>query len=184
MITNSTTFNVIKVSTYSEIPASFSEDICYYTIDTDKHYAYKNSNIIEIFESLNSLTLDGYIASPGVVSASDTILTAIEKLDGNIAAISAGSGITRSIQSIAVNTAAGSTAATDYVYLVSGPTTLTLPTAVGNTNKYEIKRTGVNTVSIATTGGQTIDSSASPITINVQYASISVISDGANWFII
>lgn len=84
MITNSTTFNVIKVSTYSEIPASFSEDICYYTIDTDKHYAYKNSNIIEIFESLNSLTLDGYIASPGVVSASDTILTAIEKLDGNI----------------------------------------------------------------------------------------------------
>jgi hypothetical protein len=143
------------------------------------------ARIIDINDGfVTSKLITGYVSGAGTVTASDTILEAIEKLDGNIAAISAGSGITRSIQSIAVNTAAGSTAATDYVYLVSGPTTLTLPTAVGNTNKYEIKRTGVNTVSIATTGGQTIDSSASPITINVQYASISVISDGANWFII
>lgn len=143
------------------------------------------ARIIDINDAfVTGKLITGYVSGAGTVVATDTILEAIQKLDGNIAAISAGSGITRSIQSIAVNTAAGSTASTDYVYLVSGTTTLTLPTAVGNTNKYEIKRTGVNTVSIATTGGQTIDGSASPITINVQYASISVISDGANWFII
>ena len=43
---------------------------------------------------------------------------------------------------------------------------------------------GTSTVSIATTSSQTIDGSASPITINVQYVSITVVSDGANWNII
>jgi hypothetical protein len=89
-----------------------------------------------------------------------------------------------SINIISTNTAAGSAASTDYVYLVSGTTTLTLPTAVGNTNLYSIKRVGTGVVSIATTSSQTIDGSSSPITINVQYVSITVVSDGANWNII
>ena len=92
--------------------------------------------------------------------------------------------IQRSVNVISTATPAGSTAGTDYVYLVSGTTTVTLPTAVGNTNRYTIKNSGVGVVSIATTSGQTIDDSASPITINTQYVSLDLISDGSNWEII
>jgi hypothetical protein len=90
----------------------------------------------------------------------------------------------RSVNVVSTNTNAGSAASTDYVYLVSGTTTITLPTAVGNTNRYTIKRSGTGVVSIATTSSQTIDDSASPITINVQYVSIDLISNGTNWEII
>ena len=93
-------------------------------------------------------------------------------------------GITRLITVVSSNTAAGSAANTDYVYLVSGTTTVTLPTAVGNTNRYTIKRSGTGVVSIATTSSQTIDDSASPITITRQYVSIDLISNGTNWEII
>ena len=91
-----------------------------------------------------------------------------------------GSGITRSVNSISSPATAGATAATDYVYFVSGTTTLTLPTAVGNLNRYSIKNVGVNTVTISTTASQTIDGSVG-ITLPVQYTSVDLISDGANW---
>jgi hypothetical protein len=90
----------------------------------------------------------------------------------------------RSVNVVSTNTNAGSTASTDYVYLVSGTTTITLPTTVGNTNRYTIKRSGTGVVSIATTSSQTIDGSSSPININVQYVSIDLISNGTNWEII
>ena len=90
----------------------------------------------------------------------------------------------REIISISTNTAAGYSNGVDYIYLVSGATTLTLPTAVGNVGEYTVKRVGAGVVSIATTSSQTIDGSASPITINVQYVSLTLVSDGANWNII
>lgn len=90
----------------------------------------------------------------------------------------------KSINIISTNTTADNASNTDYVYLVSGTTTITLPTAVANTNLYTIKRAGTNTVSIATTSSQTIDGSASPITINVQYTSLTLVSDGTNWNVI
>lgn len=93
------------------------------------------------------------------------------------------SGIVRSISTISTPTTAGATAATDYVYFVSGTTTLTLPTAVGNTNLYTIKNTGSAVVTVATTSAQTIDGSATA-SLPVQYTSIDVISDGANWNVI
>ncbi len=62
-----------------------------------------------------------------------------------------GGGITRAIASISTATTAGAVANTDYTYLVSGTTTLTLPTAVGNTNTYTVKNAGVATVSVAST---------------------------------
>jgi hypothetical protein len=92
------------------------------------------------------------------------------------------SSATKSINVISSNTTAGAVANTDYIYLVSGTTTLTLPTAVTNTNKYEIKNTGVNTVTIATTSSQTIDgSTTAPITPNT---SLTLISNNINWFIL
>jgi hypothetical protein len=115
-------------------------------------------------------------AHPGIQS---TILTITQQ-----SGIMAGSGINRSVNSVSTNTNAGSGANVDYVYLVSGTTTITLPTAVGNTNRYTIKRSGTGVVSIATTSSQTIDGSSSPININVRYVSIDLISNGANWEII
>lgn len=96
-----------------------------------------------------------------------------------------GTGITRSVNVVSTNTAAGSTASTDYVYIISGTTTLTLPTAVGNTNRYTAKNAGANTVTIATTSAQTIDGSVG-ITLTATPANMSrdFISDGSNWKVI
>jgi hypothetical protein len=91
--------------------------------------------------------------------------------------------ITRSINSISSPATAGAGDFTDYVYLVSGTTTLTLPTAVGNANKYAVKNSGSNTVTIATTSSQTIDGS-STATLPVANTSLDLISDGANWKVI
>jgi hypothetical protein len=99
------------------------------------------------------------------------------------AAPSGSGGITRSVNNISTTQTAGAAASTDYVYLISGTTTLTLPTAVGNTNRYTLKNVGVNTVTINTTSSQTIDGSTS-LTMAVQYTALDVISDGTNWNII
>ena len=90
---------------------------------------------------------------------------------------------TKILAVISANTTAPATANTDYVYLVSGTTTVTLPTAVGNTSLYTVKRVGSGVVTVATTSAQTIDGSASA-PINVQYTSLSLVSDGANWNIL
>lgn len=91
-----------------------------------------------------------------------------------------GSGTIRSINSISTDTTAGATAGTDYVYLVSGTTTLTIPTAVANTNQYTVKNVGSGIVTIATTGAETIDGNLT-ITMPVQFTSVDLISDGTNW---
>lgn len=96
------------------------------------------------------------------------------------ATVTGGSGITRSVNSISSPTTAGATASTDYVYLITGTTTLTLPTAIGNTNQYEVIRKGTNTVTIATTAGQTINGSGSAL-LTIQNQSLTLQSDGSNW---
>lgn len=75
-------------------------------------------------------------------------------------------------------------AATNRLVFVSGNTTLTLPTAVGNDGReFIIKKTDSGTTAtIAAAGGQTIDGSTT-ISMATQYESIKVVSDGANWFI-
>lgn len=93
-----------------------------------------------------------------------------------------GSGITRLISAVSVNTNAGSSATVDYVYLVSGTTTITLPTAVGNTNRYSITNVGVNTVTVATTSAQTINGSSS-VTLPIANMSLDFVSDNANWHV-
>lgn len=106
------------------------------------------------------------------------------RADGTWATPPSGSvGIVRSVSSISSPTTAGATAATDYVYLVSGTTTLTLPTAVGNSNLYTVKNTGVNTVTIATTSSQTIDGSTTA-SLPVANTSLCIISNGTNWAVV
>ena len=107
---------------------------------------------------------------------------ATKKVDVTITAAGGGpgGGITRVITSVAVDTNAGADASTDYVYLVSGTTTLTLPTAVGNTNLYTVKNVGDGIVTIATTGAETIDDSPT-VTLAVKYTSVDIESDSVNW---
>lgn len=89
-------------------------------------------------------------------------------------------GIVRSINSISTNTNAGGVAATDYVYLCTGTLTLTLPTAVASTNLYTVKNVGTGVVTVAFSGGQTGDGQAT-LVMPVQYTSIDLISDTANY---
>ena len=90
--------------------------------------------------------------------------------------------VKRIVTSISSNTTAASATGVHYVYLVSGNTTLTLPTAVGNTSFYTVKKvdSAGTTTTINTTSSQTIDGSTS-INIVVQYEAPSMVSDNANW---
>jgi hypothetical protein len=103
--------------------------------------------------------------------------------DYELATISGGSGITRSInigQSGSVS--AGATASTDYVYIFTGLGTLTLPTAVGNTNQYTVKNSHSANITVDFTSGQNADGSTS-ITI-VPNQSLDFISNNSNYIII
>ena len=73
---------------------------------------------------------------------------------------------------------------TNIVILCNGLLTVTLPTAIGNQGKtYHIKNIGPQTVTINTTGGQTVDGSAG-ILITKRYNSYMIISNGSNWFVV
>lgn len=66
-----------------------------------------------------------------------------------------------------------------------GTFTLTLPTAVGNTQRYYLKKTdsSLTAVSIATTSSQTIDS-VTTNSLNTQGEELELYSDNSNWQII
>jgi hypothetical protein len=89
-------------------------------------------------------------------------------------------GITRTVSSISTPTTAGATTVTDYVYFITN-TTLTLPTAVSNTNRYTVKCIS-GTCVVDGDGTETIDGT-STITIQVE-DSVDIISDGTNYRIV
>lgn len=102
----------------------------------------------------------------------------------NIPIYSAGSGgISRSISTVSTTTAAGAAASTDYVYLCSGTFTITLPATTGNTNLYTIKNIGSGVITVATTGGETIDGSATA-SIPVQWTSYDFVAASGNWNVV
>lgn len=88
--------------------------------------------------------------------------------------------INRTVTSIAAPTTAGATAKTDYVYLITN-TTLTLPTAVGNTNRYTVKCIS-GTCVVDGDGAETIDGSAN-ITIQVE-DSVDLISNNTEFKVV
>jgi len=77
----------------------------------------------------------------------------------------------------------------DYVILVdatAAPVTVVLPTAVGRDGRvFEVKRisTNANTVTLDGDGSETIDASTTQV-YTVPYVSLTVYSDGSNWWII
>ena len=78
---------------------------------------------------------------------------------------------------------------TDFVILVdatAAPVTITLPTAVGREGRiFEVKRvsSNANTVTLDGNGGETIDNSTEQI-YSLPYVSLTVYSDGTEWWII
>ena len=90
-------------------------------------------------------------------------------------------GITRSVNNVLVNTTAGAVALTDYVFFITGTVTLTLPTAIANTNMYTIKCiSGIATV--ACNGVEKIDGT-STIQIAVE-DSVDLISNNTEWKVV
>lgn len=88
---------------------------------------------------------------------------------------------------VTTKTADYTIAATDGVILgdaTSGSITLTLPTAVGATRSYTIKRisTNTNSVTVEGNGTETIDDALNYALL--AYESITVVSDNDEWFII
>jgi hypothetical protein len=70
----------------------------------------------------------------------------------------------------------------ELVILCTGTFTINLPTAVGNTAKITAKCLS-GAVTLDPSGGETIDGGATAV-VNVAGASITIVSDGANWEII
>lgn len=95
----------------------------------------------------------------------------------------ASSSSARSLVSVAISTLLD---ASNDIVVVTATATITLPTAVGIRGKtYTIKNNGAGiTVTLATTGGQTVDGAASgsvDIQMTQQYQCLTVVSDDANW---
>ena len=66
----------------------------------------------------------------------------------------------------------------------TGLTSITLPTSIGLDGfKVQIKRIGSTSITINTNGSQTIDGDATK-TLDIQYASLTLISDDFNWYVI
>lgn len=93
-----------------------------------------------------------------------------------------GSGIVRSIATITTTTTLGAAASTDYVALIGTSGVVTLPTAVGNTNRYTLKNVDTTNKTVSTTSSQTIDGSTT-VTLTPNTA-IDVLSDNSNWWIV
>jgi hypothetical protein len=94
--------------------------------------------------------------------------------------------VSMNITTLTGNTTLDGTYYTVLCNATSAGFTVTLPTSVGITGRiYNIKKTdsSTNTVTIATTSSQTIDSSTNRV-ISTQYETITVQSDGSNWYII
>ncbi|GAG59511.1 unnamed protein product, partial [marine sediment metagenome] len=94
------------------------------------------------------------------------------------------------LRSVATLTATSLTISTEDVVLVDDDTaaaavTVTLPTAVGISGRWiDVKKLGTTAaVTVDADGTETIDGSLT-IVITMQYESVRMISDGANWNII
>ncbi len=151
------------------------------------------TNNYALWVDAGTARLDGALELQGIANATAADVLFYDSTTktvtyGTAPAGGSGSGIVRSVNSISSPTTAGSAATTDYVYFVSGTTTLTLPTAVGNTNRYTIIHTDSNTMTIATTSSQTIAfypaAPATTATVTVQGTVVELISNGSNWWTI
>ena len=170
---------------------------------------YAHDSVVEITGSLNitgSLLVNGVEPGGGgtgagfpysgsavitgslLVSGSSTVtgsLNVTQGITGSLLGTASYARYPFITETVTGPTNAGSLPNTDYIYLVNATTTITLPTAVGNTSRYDIKNIGTSTTaSIATSLSQTIDGSTPPILLRVRYTSLTIVSNGTSWNII
>jgi hypothetical protein len=93
-----------------------------------------------------------------------------------------GSGITRTIVSTSGSATMGSSASVDYIYIVTGAHTMSLPAAAGNTNRYTVKNNHSAAITVDTAGAENVEGAAS-VSIPAGTAH-DFGSDGTNWWII
>lgn len=91
--------------------------------------------------------------------------------------------IRRSTFSVSTNTEMGANKSTDYYYFATGTITLTLPTAVGNKNQYNVKNVGTGIITVVCTGSETVDGESSDELV-VNNTSSTYLSDGSNWQVV
>lgn len=139
------------------------------------------------FNALSPLTTKGDVLTYSTVNArlgvgsNNQVLTADSSQTTGIKWASAPSPVL----SVASKTANYTITTSDNIVLgdsSGGTFTLTLPTAVGNTNLYTLKKidSTATAVSIATTSSQTIDG-ITTAALTSQYESLQLYSDGSNW---
>lgn len=114
-------------------------------------------------------------------------LLKIKQVDGLQAAIDgAGGGYSTVSVSSSPYTATPTSGHTVYkVDCTSGAITFNLPTAVGNTARFDIKKidSSANAVTIDGNSTETIDGGTTAV-INRQYTSLTLVSDDSNWQVI
>jgi hypothetical protein len=91
-----------------------------------------------------------------------------------------GGGISRVVTQVITNITAGSAASTDYDYFITNGSTVTLPSAIANTNTYRFTRTGSDDCTINTTLSQTINGDLTAVIKLTNYILI-IQSNGTNW---
>lgn len=155
------------------------------SVDTDTGIARDSAGVLKVTKAdgttdLGNLQVEDEAYGAGwngslEVPTKNALYDKIETLGG-------GSGITRTITVTSGSGTMGSTASVDYVYLVAGAHTMTLPTAVSNTNRYTIKNNHSAAITVDTTSSQTIDG-----TTSIQIApedAVDIISNNTNWCVI
>ena len=138
---------------------------------TDWHRAYQNAQGVTVYSEYD----DGSVGTFGIRFADGTSMFTAAVGTSGLQTISITGGINIQAGAGVLVKATGG----------AGGITLTLPTAVGLNNQACIKKvdSGVGAVTIATTGGQTIDGSSSYLLVN-QWQYVTIQSDGANWLIV
>lgn len=151
---NFTYYAAFKEASQPTIPSS---GLVLFYAKNDKKLYYINSDGVEIAVSGGAGSTGGGGASAYIVYSPTTTMTLTEA-SGEVVVL-------------ANATSAG--------------ITVNLPTAISNTAKIDIKKidSSVNTVIIDPSGSQTVDGSATK-TIEFQNTSVSLVSNGSNWFIV
>ena len=140
---------------------------------------------IQIAESQVTNLVSDLAAKQGTISLTTTGTSGPATLISNTLNIpqysggGGGSGITRSIVSVTSSVTLGNTALVDVVAIVGTGGAPTLPTAIGNTNSYEIKNASLGDITVSTTSSQLIDGSSSMVIS--RGSARKFYSDNSNW---
>lgn len=148
------------------------------------------------WESLTAHVVDSFVEGDILVVNASGVPTRLAAPASGMALMGNGVGVPPSYQSVASPNRSVTVVATtpytvlpgDDILLVNsgiGAIQLDLPTAIGILGQtYTIKKTSADTnvITIEPFGAQTIDGQAN-MTIDQQYTSFDIVSDGANWMV-